>query len=176
MDKINVLEKNFKENQTSQNLINYLLAFPYYDRFQIFWNMYCDGQIVDDHVIYDAAKIVYGVASGGHLEEFREIFEWVDGYFSDEDRKTYKHLRNTIKLYRATTEDEIESGEIGISWTRRKSVAKKFQKEYYKDSEERHIYSITIPKNRIKAIINEMDEFEVILTDVEADEIELEEI
>lgn len=175
MDNINVLEQNFKENQTSQNLINYLLAFPYYDRFQIFWNMYCEGEIIDDHVIYDAAKIIYGVASD-NVEEWREIFDYVDGCFSEEDLKTYKHLRNNIKLYRATTEDEIESGEIGISWTRRKSVAQKFQKEYYKDSEERHIYSITVPKNRIKAIINEMDEFEVILTDVEAHEIELEEI
>lgn len=175
MDIINVLEQNFKENQTSQNLINYLLAFPYYDRFQIFWNMYCDGEIVDEYIIYDAAKIIYGVASD-NVEEWREIFDYVDGCFSEEDLKTYKHLRINIKLYRATTEDEIESGEIGISWTRRKSVAKKFQKEYYKDSQERKIYSITVPKNRIKAIINEMDEFEVILTDVEAHEIELEEI
>lgn len=175
MDNINVLEKNFKENQTSQNLIKYLLAFPYYQRFEIFWDMYSEGEIKDEKVIYDVAKIVYGVAPD-NVEAFREIFDFVDGCFSDSDLITYKHLKNNIKLYRATTEDEIESGEIGISWTRRKSVAKKFQHEYYNDSEERNIYSITVPKNRIKAIIDEMDEFEVILTDVEPDEIELEEI
>lgn len=111
-----------------------------------------------------------------HQQDDFNDYNWKDmfnkyndymNYCSDESKTLYNELDDEITIYRGADKDEESKG-FGISWTLNPRVALYFAYDRYKDKDEdtRMVYTRRIKKSQIKAIFTEMDEDEVIVTDI----------
>ena len=88
-----------------------------------------------------------------------EPSKWIT---TNEERKFYDALPdNGIFLYRGCCIDEAISGEYGISWTARRDVAEFFAFRY--TTEQRAVFSTTISKENIRAVLTEREEAECLI-------------
>ena len=89
-------------------------------------------------------------------------------YCSDKSKQIYNGLEDEVTIYRGADKAEELNGKYGISWTLNPKVALFFAYDRYKnkDINERTVIQRKINKEQIKAIITEMDEDEVIVTDI----------
>ena len=85
------------------------------------------------------------------------ISDWLT---TNEEKEFYNKLPKQITVYRTATEDNKD----GISYTTNKLVANYFltESDYYKNKDAQ-IYTKTINKTDIRAILLDMDEDEIIL-------------
>lgn len=70
-----------------------------------------------------------------------------------------RNLPQRIVIYRGMTEQEYESGDLGVSWTLNRSVAEKFATKYPRNHATAHlkkmVHKITIDKKEVIAFFNE---------------------
>ena len=80
---------------------------------------------------------------------------------TNEERKFFDELPDRVTLYRGCCIDEAISGEYGISWTARRDVAEFFAFRY--TTEQRAVFSTTISKENIRAVLTEREEAECLI-------------
>ncbi|RMZ50070.1 hypothetical protein EB822_10355 [Flavobacteriaceae bacterium PRS1] len=85
---------------------------------------------------------------------------------SKKELKYLKELPPVITIYRGMTEEELLSGQFGISWSLKKNVAIFFAETYSRNSSthklKKVIHKITINKSKVIAYFNGRKEFEII--------------
>lgn len=111
-------------------------------------------------------------------KRLRKLFDRLNGKqfndYTDNDEliEKYNSLPSMVRLYRGCKDVEVNRNKIGISWSFNYRIASKFANHPKKNSRE-HVYTILIPKERIKSLITSMREDEAIVTDVEKDEVSI---
>lgn len=88
---------------------------------------------------------------------------------SDEDRKTFEDMDDTLTVYRAACYEEVSEGEIGMSWTLARATAAWFSARWGKTE---IVLKMTIKKSDALAFMNGRNEAEVIVPEPEGWEIE----
>ncbi len=84
----------------------------------------------------------------------------------DDEREYLQMLPERITIYRGMTEDELQGGSFGVSWTLKRKVAEFFAYKYERNHATNHlkktVHEITINKKEAIAFMNARQEFEII--------------
>jgi len=111
----------------------------------------CDNNYQFRHMIKDAFK---------RPEPHREIL------MSKKERDYLEKLPDTFTIYRGMTVEEYESGDYGVSWSLKESVARFFIEKYRRNFDTQDIpktiHQLTIKKEDVIAYFGERKEFEII--------------
>lgn len=105
----------------------------------------------------------------GLLKSKKDIeYEQIRYYMMNESELAYyEELPERVTVYRGMTLDEYNSGDFGVSWSLKEEIAKYFAFDYPRNYSTNHlkkmVHSIEVSKENILALLNERDEFEVLV-------------
>ena len=111
-----------------------------------------------DHTKRQYAFAVIPISKMRKLLQKYEPSKWIS---TSEERKFFDELPGKVTLYRGCCIDEATFGRYGISWTARRDVAEFFSFRY--TTEQRAVFSTTISKENIRAVLTEREEAECLI-------------
>jgi hypothetical protein len=152
-------------------IIDALMMCDSYDRFPTFLEI-TDEMDLEGELYWFALKECYSTCDNNYQfrHMIKDAFRRKDSHreilMSKEERKYLKKLPDTLTIYRGMTVEEYESGNFGVSWTLKESVAKFFAEMYMRNFDTKHlpktIHQLTIKKEDVIAYFGERKEFEII--------------
>ena len=161
--------KNYKRQK--ELIIDALIRCDSYERFPTFLEM-SDEMELKGELYWFALRECYSCCDNQYQfrNEIKTAFRRTDPHrdilMSKKEIKYLKNLPETFPIYRGMTIDEYESGNFGVSWSLKESVAKFFAEKYRRnfDTEDlpKTVHQLTIKKDDVIAYFGERKEYEII--------------
>lgn len=148
-----------------------LIQCDSFERFPTFLEI-CDEMDLKGELYWLALRDCYSVCDNTY--QFRYIIKDAFGrkeshrekLMSKEEINYLEKLPDSFPIYRGMTVEEYESGDFGVSWSLKESVARFFIEQYMRNFDTQDlpktIHQLTIKKDDVIAYFGERKEFEII--------------
>lgn len=159
------------EKRQKELIIDALLKCDSWDRFPTFLEI-TEEMDLEGELYWFALKETYDCCDNTyqfrHLikEAFRREEPHRETLMSKKERNYLEKLPDTFTIYRGMTVKEYESGDFGVSWSLKESVARFFVEKYMRNFDTKNlpktVHQLTIKKKDVIAYFGERKEFEII--------------